>query len=503
MDYILSFDIGTSGAKTLLMSFEGEIVNSTLIEYDIESPQLNWAQEDPGIWWESIIKGTNLLKKENPDAFMKIKVVGVSGQMHGPVFVDDKGRPLYPCIIWADNRTSKECDFIINKLGEETVQNITGNPVIPAYTLPKIIWIKHNFDHIYNKTYKILLPKDYIRFKLTNKFYTDYSDASGTLLFDIHRKAWSENILNGLDLEIDKMPRAINSQEIAGQITKRSANILGLKAGIPVVAGAGDLACGAVGNNNLSEGNAAITIGTAGQVVATTDRVYPDTIGKLFNFCHAAEEKYFVLASVLSAGLSLKWFKDNISLIENITVKDTSLDAYDLLLKGVEKVPPGADELFFLPYLNGAGTPYMDDKAKGVFIGITPKHNKKYLVRAILEGVTFGIKECLETIKSLKIDINEIVISAGGAKNELWKQIQADIYNQKLITLRSTDTSPLGAAILAAVGYGKFSTLQEACNFYVRRKGVQIPDEKNALKYQQLYQKYKQIYPGLRDYFSK
>ncbi|MDI3548627.1 MAG: xylulokinase [Halanaerobiales bacterium] len=499
MEYVLGIDIGTSGAKVLLMSVEGEIISSKVEDYDIYSPHPGWSEENPDTWWKAIKKCIKEIKKRHDKELSNVKSIGLSGQMHGAVFVDKEGKPLYPCIIWADNRTDKECKEIIDIVGEERIKEITYNPVIPAYTAPKVLWFKKNKKELYEKTYKIIMPKDYIGFKLTGTFYTDYSDASGTLLFDLTEKSWSEEIFEKLGLDITKHPDIYQSSAVIGTLTDKAAYYLGLKPGIIVVAGGGDLVCGAIGNANTTEGMASVTIGTAGQVVATMDQIYSQTVGKLFNFCHGVEDKYFTLASVLSAGLSLKWFKNNISLIENLSIKDTSIDSFDLLLEGIEKIPPGSNGIIFLPYLNGAGTPYMDHKAKGAFIGLTANHNKKEIVRSIIEGVTFGIRECLETISKVGIDIREVIISAGGAKNPKWRQIQADIYNKKVSTLKVTDTSPLGAAILATVGLGKFKTIQEASRFYVKRNEELIPNQRNKDIYNYLFNIYRKVYSSLKE----
>ncbi|MCG8514935.1 MAG: xylulokinase [Halanaerobiales bacterium] len=499
MEYVLGIDIGTSGAKVLLMAVEGDIIACKGENYDISSLHPGWAEGDPETWWRAVKKCINKISKEHQPELAKVKAIGLSGQMHGAVFVDQEGKPLYPCIIWADNRTAQECHEIIELVGAKRIREISYNPVIPAYTAPKVLWFQKNKQEFYEKTYRILMPKDYIGFKLTGIFYTDYSDASGTLLFDFVQKRWSEEIFKKLNLDINKHPVINPSSAVIGTLTSKAADYLGLKTEIIVVAGGGDLACGAIGNANTTEGIASVTIGTAGQVVATIDQISNQTVGKLFNFCHGVEDKFFTLASILSAGLSLKWFKDNISLIENLFVKETSLDSFDLLLEGIEQIPPGSNGLIFLPYLNGVGTPYLDHKAKGALLGLTHNHRKKEIVKAIIEGVTFGIRECLETIINLGIEIKEVIISAGGAKNSKWQQIQSDIYNKKIITLKIADSSPLGAAILATVGLGKYNSIQEASIFYVKRNEELIPNQENKVLYNNLYSIYKKVYSSLKE----
>jgi len=502
INYLLGIDIGTSSTKVLLMSIEGEVIATEVSDYNLNSPKVKWAEENPENWWDALKICVGKINKFYVDELKSVKAIGLSGQMHGAVFVDKTGKALYPCIVWADNRTEKECQVIKSIVGEKDIGKITGNPIIPAYTAPKILWFKENRNDLYKKTYKVLMPKDYIGYKLTSTFYTDYSDASGTLLFDIKRKCWSEKIFEKLQLDLDKHPRILNSSDIIGSLTKKAAKEIGLEAGIPVMAGCGDLASAAIGSANFVEGIASINIGTAGQVIVTMDRIYDETIGKTFNFCHAISSKYFTLASVLSAGLALKWFMNNISLIENIVVENTSLVSFDILLEGIENITPGAKGLIFLPYLNGAGTPYLDDKARGVFAGLTSTHTKKEMVRSIIEGVTFGIRECLETITNIGLEVNEVVISAGGAKNPKWRQIQADIYNKKVSTLQITDTSPFGAAILASIGYGKFKDIKEASSFYVKRKEELLPNKEYADIYNLVYSNYKKIYPALKGYFN-
>ncbi|MFW6270330.1 MAG: xylulokinase, partial [Bacillota bacterium] len=355
MDYFLGFDIGTSGTKVLLISAEGRIVNTVISSYDIKSSHTDWAEQEPSTWWQALKKCINKLNNSFTPELKKVKAIGLSGQMHGAVFMDKKGEPVYPCILWADNRSEKECREIKEKAGQEEIYQITGNPVIPAYTAPKILWFKKNKRKLYEKTDIILMAKDYIGFKLTGNYFTDYSDASGTLLFNIRKKRWSEKIFQELKLDINRHPEIISSLSKAGNLTGKAAQELGLKQGIPVIAGAGDLACGAIGSNNIKEGTATITIGTAGQVVASLNKVPETVTGEVFYFCHGLKNKYFSLASLLSGGLCLKWFKNNISKIENIIEKETGKDAFNILISGIENISPGADGLFFLPYLNGAG----------------------------------------------------------------------------------------------------------------------------------------------------
>ncbi len=499
MEYYLGIDIGTSGTKVLLLAESGEITDVRVNDYEIESPRPQWAEQDPGIWWEALQLGIQQLKSSHPEKIEQVVALGLSGQMHGPVFVDAAGQPLHNCLLWADNRAAEECQEITARAA--SITELTGNPVIPTYTAPKIIWIKKHKPEVYDKTHKILLAKDYIGYKLTGKFFTDYSDASGTLLFNIEERSWSEEILADLELEINKLPEIFSSATVTGFLRKSPAAELGLPEGLPVVAGGGDLACGAVGSNNISEGTAAVTIGTAGQVVVSLDEINREAFGNYFNFCHALQDRYFVLASILSAGLSLKWFKNKIALLENLAARNSELDSYDILVSGIDKVPPGSNGLFFLPYLNGASTPHLDDKARGALLGLTPKHGKKQVVKAIMEGVTFGLYECLETLIKYEVNIEEIIISAGGAKSEIWRQLQADIYNRRLSTLTVKDTSPLGAAVLAAVGAGKFDDIPEACDFFINKDREITPDPAKAEVYQRLYSHYQKIYPALQSFF--
>jgi D-xylulose kinase len=503
MGFILGLDFGTSGAKALLMSTEGKVVDCKVSEYNIASPQFQWAEEDPNIWWNAVKSCLFAIKKEHPRELSHINIIGLSGQMHGAVFVDNYGIPLYPCILWADNRTEIECEEIIQLIGKEKIYSITANPVIPAYTAPKILWFKKNKPDLYEKTYKILMPKDYIGYKLTGKFYTDFSDASGTLLFDLKKKCWSHEIFQKLQLDVTKHPEVKNSWDIIGNLAENVAIELGLPSGIPVIAGGGDLACGAIGNANIFEGIASVTIGTSGQVVMTMDKIYNETLGKLYNFCHIVQDKYFSLASIFSGGLSLKWFKNNVSLIENIVTQDSSLSSFDLLLEGIEKIPAGSNGLLFLPYLDGCSIPYMDLKARGVFFGLTSNHGKKDMVRAIIEGISFGIKECLEIINEMGIPIQKVIISAGGAKNHKWRQIQADVYNSDVSLLNITDTSPYGAAILASYALGNFDSIEAACRHYVHTNETLVPNESNVEAYKAYYGIYKQIYPSLQKLFKE
>lgn len=503
MDNLLGIDFGTSGTKLILMSLQGEIIARAHREYDIKSPQFNWSEQDPRVWWQALEKCVQEIKAAvGKEKLKTVKAIGLSGQMHGAVFVDKKGEPLYPCILWADNRSEKECEIIKENLGSQAIYKITGNPITPTFTAPKIMWFKNNKTGLYRKTHKILMPKDFINYKLTGKFQTDFSDASGTLLFNIKEKKWSSEIFEKLQLDMNKHPEIKLSSRISASLTVKAAERLDLKPGIPVMVGAGDLACGALGSRSIEEGSASVTIGTAGQVVVTSEQIHEDSWGKVYNFCHGLKDKYFNLASILCAGLSLKWFKNNISQIENIVARESGQNSFQVLLQGIENVPPGAKGLIFLPHLNGAGTPHMDNKARGVFVGLTPDHSKKEMIRAILEGVTYGLRECLAACREVGIDIEDITVAAGGAKSKVWQEIQANIFNQEISTLQVTDTAPLGAAIIAAVGQGKFDNLEDASQFYVREQEKISPQSDQAEIYSKYYTQFKKLYPDLKDFFN-
>lgn len=502
MVYLLGIDIGTSGTKTVLFDREGNTIASMLGEYPLYQPKIGWAEQNPEDWWNataSTIKGVIEKSGVNPD---DIKGIGLSGQMHGLVMLDKECNVLRPSIIWCDQRTSKECDQITELVGKERLIEITANPALTGFTASKILWVRNNEPDIYERAYKILLPKDYVRFMLTGEFATEVSDASGMQLLDIAKRNWSDEVLEKLDINKDLLGRVYESQDITGYVTEEVAKLTGLSAGTPVVGGAGDQAAGAIGNGIVKPGVVSSTIGTSGVVFAYTDKVTIDPNGRVHTFCHAVPNTWHVMGVTQGAGLSLKWFRDNFCLEEKNTADLMEVDPYELMNVEADKVKAGCEGLIYLPYLMGERTPHLDPNAKGVFFGLSARHTKRDMLRAVMEGVGYSLKDCMEIIKDMGIDVTEVRASGGGGKSKLWRQIQADLFNTEVVTINSSEGPALGVALLAGVGAGVYSSVQEACETVIKVVSKQQTVADDSDVYRKYYDVYKALYPALKEQFK-
>ena len=503
MVHLIGIDIGTTGTKALLIDRDGRIIARSTIEYPLSQPKLGWAEQDPGQWWGATI---NTIKRVIFDSRVDpntIKGIGLSGQMHGAVFIDRDFNVLRPCILWCDQRTDAECKYITEKIGKKRLINLTCNPALTGFTAPKILWVRKHEPEVYNNTYKILLPKDYIRFKLTGEFATDVSDASGTLLFDVKNRHWSKEMLKGLDIDMDLMAKSLESYEITGRITEEVASETGLIKGTPVVGGAGDQAAGAVGNGIVSTGVISATIGTSGVVFAYSNQPKVDPLGRLHTFCHAVPGKWHLMGVMLSAGGSFRWFRDTLADSEVLSAREEGIDPYEVLTHKGESATPGCQGLIFLPYLTGERTPHANPNARGVLFGLNLRHGKPDIIRSIMEGVVYGMRDSLEIIKELKVAVNEIRVSGGGARSRLWRQIQADVYN-KTITMINVDEGPaFGVALLAGVGTGIYKSVEEACKKTIKVAEKVKPTPDNVKTYEEIYRIYQRLYHSLKDRFDE
>jgi xylulokinase len=413
MAFLLGIDIGTSGTKTVLFDKKGQTIASSLKEYPMYQPNIGWAEQDPEDWWKATHTSIKeVISKSNVNP-ADIKGIGLSGQMHGAVLLDADFRVLRKAIIWCDQRSAAECEQITELIGKERLIEITANPALTGFTAAKIMWVKNNEPHIFEKVRKILLPKDYIRFKLTGEFATEVTDASGMQLMDVPRRCWSDEVLSKLEIDKSMLGKMYESQEVTGTLTKESAKLTGLKEGTPVVGGAGDQAAGAVGNGIVKPGIISSTIGTSGVVFAYSDKVSIDPKGRVHTFCHAIPNTWHIMGVTQGAGLSLKWFRDNFCIEEKRTAELMDVDPYVLMDKEAERISAGCSGLIYLPYLMGERTPHLDPDAKGVFFGLSASHEKPHLIRAIMEGVVYSLKDCLEIIKEMGVGAVEIRASGG------------------------------------------------------------------------------------------
>lgn len=483
----LGIDVGTGGSRAVLINANGEVIASATVEHiAFASPEIGWAEQNAEDWWKASSEAIRrILKDENIKA-EEIGAIGLSGQMHGAVFLDESDKVLRPSIIWCDQRTEKQCRDLTGRIGAEKLIELVSNPALPNFTLTKMLWVRENEPEIWNKTRTVLLPKDYLRFRLTGDKATDVSDASGTLLLDVQNRKWSSELLAAVDMNESLLPKLYESAEITGTISARCAAETGLKEGTKVVAGAGDNAAGAIGMGIVSVGAVSATIGTSGVVFAVTDKPSIDLRGRIHTFCHAVPNRWHVTGVTQAAGLSFRWFRDNFAAGES----------YDDLVESAKKISVGADGLIWTPYLMGERTPHVNSSVRASLIGLTASHTKAHVVRAILEGVAFSLRDAIEIFKQLNIPIENIRLG-GGATSPLWRQIQADVYGQKVEIVEAKEGAAYGAALLAGVSADAWKTIDEACEKTIHVAEQIEPNEKSVGILNHQYQAFQKVYSSL------
>jgi xylulokinase len=503
MGLLLGIDIGTSGTKTLICNERGKVLTTAMAEHRTLSPKPGWSEQNPLDWWKATVAATRAVLKRANAKSANIKGIGLSGQMHGSVFLADGPKPLRPALLWNDQRTAEQCEQIESRAGgRAALIELVANPALTGFTAPKILWVRQNEPEIYQKTKHILLPKDYIRYRLTGDYATEVSDASGTLLLDVVHRKWSDRLLELLQIDKSVMPRLHESPEVTGTLTAVAAKELDLAAGTPVVGGAGDQAAGAVGNGIVSTGIVSATLGTSGVVFAHSDQPTRDPQGRVHTMCHAVPGKWCVFGCMLSAGGSFQWFRNNLGAPEVALAKKKKVDPYELLIAEARKAPAGSEGLQFLPYLTGERCPYPDPHARGAWIGLTARTTRAMMIRALLEGVTFGMRDALSIMRSMNIPITEIRASGGGSRSKFWRQLQADIYRQSIVTTNSTEGPAYGVALLAGVGTGVWSSVEEACCCMKQTQKLE-PDEKLVDVYERSYAVYSKLYGDLKQRFAE
>lgn len=501
MSYLLGIDIGTSGVKILALREDGKIAALAHSAYSLQNPHPLWAEQNPQDWWSATCEALGEVAQTVP--LTEVTAIGLSGQMHSLVALDESGEVLRPAILWCDQRTQEQCRWITEKVGVQTVLEETCNPVLTGFTAPKIIWMREHEPETYERARMFLLPKDYIRYKLTGEFATEVSDASGTSLLNVPQRQWSTLMLDRLEISSSHLPRVYESYEISGSISREGAAATGLKESTPVVGGGGDQAAGAVGNGIIQSGVISVTTGTSGVIFSSTDSPLRDPESRLHTFCHAVPNKWHVMGVMLSAGGGLRWYRDTLCLAETQVANIMGIDPYKVIAQEAEAAPPGGEGLFFLPYLTGERTPHPDPNARGAFIGLTLRHNKAHLARAVMEGVAFGLRDSLEILRSMNISIGNVRASGGGARSEFWRQIQADIFKTTL-SVMSVDEGPAqGAALLAGVGAGLYQNIEEACSVLVKVAGTTAPNPENSANYDRYYDVYRTLYPALQPQFTQ
>jgi xylulokinase len=503
MGYFVGIDVGTTGTKAVLIDEQGELRAKAVAEYEMHSPAPHWAEQNPEDWWHATQTTVREVIREAGIPAREIAGLGLSGQMHGSVFLDSNGQVLRPAILWCDQRTDQECVEITERVGPERLLELTCNPALTGFTAPKIVWLRNHQPELFEKTSKVLLPKDYVRWRLTGEFATDVSDASGTLLFDVRNRSWSKPMLELLGIPGEWMPDCFESPEVTGTIHAEAAEATGLVPGTPVVAGAGDQAGGAVGTGIVRAGVISSTLGTSGVIFAFSERPEMDPKGRLHTFCHAVPGKWHLMGVTLAAGGSFRWLRDTLCLEEVKQAEDEDVDPYEIMTRAAAAAPAGSAGLIFLPYLIGERTPYPDPYARGVWLGLTLLHQKIHLIRSVMEGVTFSLRDCLELMRDLGVPIREIRGSGGGNRSQLWRQIQADVFNAALRTTHMDEGPAFGAALLAGVGTGAWASVEEACDATIRITSEVKPVPEHVSAYGRLYQTYRQLYPLLKDRFRE
>jgi xylulokinase len=492
--YWLGIDTGTNGTRALLIDRTGkEIAAVTAPHEEIRMEHPLWAEQRPEDWIEAAALAIRGVLSKSGATGRDIQGVGLSGQMHGLVILDRSGAVIRPSLIWCDQRSQPQVDFINQTVGTEKILASIANPVLTGFTLPKLLWVRNNEPRQFDRVRKMLLPKDYIRFRLTGEFATEVSDASGTALLDVVHRRWSFDMMDSLGLDRDMLPSVHESTDTTGVISAQAAQLTGLAPGTPVVGGGGDQAAGAVGNGIVEPGIVSCTLGTSGVVFAHTDEAVWDPLGRVHTFCHAVRDKWHVMGVTQGAGLSLQWLRNQL----------TPGISYDALMAEAATAPAGSQGLFWLPYLMGERTPHLDARARGGWIGLTAKHTRADLIRSVVEGVSYSQKDGLDIVERLGVPVSSVRASGGGARSPFWRRILADIFGKRVATIANQEGSAYGAALLAMVGTGEFATVPEACRATIREAEFVMPRAAESQTYAEGYETYRGLYPALRPIFAK
>ena len=486
---VLGIDIGTGGSRALLIDDDGRIIATSDAEHQpFTSPGPAWAEQDPADWWRACQLAVRRVVADSGDDAGSIACIGLSGQMHGAVLLDEDGGVLRPSIIWCDQRTETECRWLNETIGPQRLLDFTSNPALTNFTLTKLLWVRAHEPDTWSRVRHVLLPKDYVRFQLSGEYAIDVADASGTLMLDVARRCWSREMLDGAGIDPRVLPAVFESPAICARVSRDAAAVTGIPAGTPIVAGAGDQAAGAIGMGITRPGTVSVTIGTSGVVFAATDRPATDPAGRLHTFCHAIPNRWHVMGVTQAAGLSLQWFRNQLA----------AGVSYDQLTAEAAAVPPGADGLLWAPYLMGERTPHCDPNARAALVGLSASHGRGHIVRAILEGVAFSLRDTFSIFSELGVPVGSVRLGGGGSRSALWRQIQADVFGHPVDTATADQGAAYGAAILAAVGSGRWPTVDAACDALVRGATKTMPRPEVVMLMNKRYDAYRRLYPALR-----
>ena len=494
MDYVVGVDVGTGGTRAVVVDRSGKIAGSATSEHvPFASPQIGWAEQDPHDWWKATGAAIKEALAQVPGA--NVVAIGLAGQMHGAVLLDEADEVLRPSLIWCDVRTQPQCDWLNSKLGERRIIELTCNPALANFTLTKLLWVRDNEPQIWKRFRRVLLPKDYVRFRMTGEHAMDVAEASGTLMLDVAHRRWSEEMMSSVGLPMSCLPKLFESPEVCARISEAGAAHTGLKAGTPVVGGAGDQAGGAVGMGIVRAGAVSATIGTSGVVFAATDSPAMDPKGRVHTFCHAVPGRWHVMGVTQAAGQSLRWMRE--------LLQGSGHLSYDQLTAEAAKVPAGSDGVLWAPYLMGERTPHLDPNARGTLTGLAASHTRGHVVRAVLEGVAFSLKDTFSLFAEMKVPVNNVRLGGGGAKSDLWRQIQADAYGYEVEILAAEEGAAYGGALLAGVGAKWWKSVEEACDAVVDVQKKVKPDTNAAPAMRKQYENYRLLYPALKPLFAR
>ena len=490
----LGIDVGTGGTRALLVDERGAVrAGYTSPHEDMRMERPLWAEQRPENWWDACVQAIRGVLAQAGVSGRQVKGMGLSGQMHGLVILDGDGRVIRPSLIWCDQRSQAQVDAVNAKIGRENILRFTANPVLTGFTLPKLLWVRDNEPRNFERVRQMLLPKDYVRFKLTDEFATGVSDASGTAVFDVVNRRWSFEMMDGLGLDRGILPKCYESSEVTGQVTPQVAELTGLQAGTPVVGGGGDQAASAVGNGIVEAGIVSCTLGTSGVVFAHMEKVAYEPAGRVHTFCHAVRDQWHVMGVTQGAGLSLQWFRNQLA----------PGTEYDALTGEAAQSPRGAQGLFWLPYLMGERTPHLDAMARGGWIGLTASHTRADLIRAVIEGVCYSQRDCLDIVEALGVEATSVRASGGGARSAFWRQLLAGILNKRVVTLETHEGSAYGAALLALAGTGEYASVPEVCRAAIRETESVSPSAADVAFYEKAYRVYQALYPALKPIYGR
>lgn len=496
---VMGIDVGTGGTRAMVVDARGQILASATEDHaPFASPCIGWAEQHPDDWWRAAQLAIRKAIRNSGLRADQISCAGFSGQMHGAVMLDRDGKVVRPALIWCDVRTQKQCDEITSQLSRERLIELTSNPALANFTLTKFLWVRDNEAEDWRRVRRVMLPKDYVRFKLTGIAATDVADASGTLLLDVGRRTWSAEILSAVGMDRSILPELFESPAVCGRINAAGAEASGLVEGTPVVAGAGDQAAGAVGMGIVAPGAVSATIGTSGVVFAATDRAVTDARGRLHTFCHAIQNRWHVMGVTQAAGLSLRWLRDTFFQAG----EKKPGDMYDDMTKEADRVSAGSEQLLWAPFLMGERTPHLDPNVRGALVGLTASHTRAHVIRAVLEGVAFSLKDTFQILEEMGIPIERVRLGGGGARSLLWRRIQSEIYGREVEIVAAEEGAAYGAAVLAGVGAGLWPSVDAACESVVQVSERVTPDPVHVATMKAQYERYRRIYPALKSIYS-